>query len=153
MCCARADSLTFAFVMTNALLRVDDDRVAFVDWMQQRGADVDTILRASDVRPEWHRLLCEMHKWMSRLGDDRCRTALPRASVSLDEIVAQRRIVRLLLPGVDDHAAVFCTSLASLLALRADEPADLLCAIDAAMTDVEAPPHTSQSRPRSLVTV
>jgi hypothetical protein len=137
--------------MTNALLRVDHDRAAFVEWMQQRGMCVDDILRAGDVRAEWHQLLCEMRKWMSRLPESRCRTALPRATVTLEEIVAQRRVVRLLLPGVDDHAAAFCASLASLLALRADDPADLLCAIDAAMTDVEAPPHTSQARPRSLV--
>ena len=153
MCCARPDSLTFASVITNALLRVDDDRAAFVQWMHERGACVDDILRAVDVRAEWHRLLCEMRKWMSRLPDGRCRTALPRASVTLEEIVAQRRVVRLLLPGVDEHAAVFCATLASLLALRADDPVDLLCAIDAAMTDDEAPAHTSQSRPRSLVTV
>jgi hypothetical protein len=137
--------------MTSALLRVDDDRVAFVDWMHQRGTCTDEILRAADVRPEWHRLLCEMRKWMSRLPEGRCRGALPRAAVTLEEIVAQRRVVRLLLSGLDDHAAVFCVSLASLLALRADDPADLLCAIDAAMTDVEAPAYTSQSRPRSLV--
>ena len=153
MCCARPDSLTFAFVMTSALLRVDDDRAAFVEFMHERGSCVDDILRASDVRTEWHRVLCEMRKWMSRLPDGRCRTALPRASVTVEEIVAQRRVVRLLLPGIDDHASVFCAALPSLLALRADDPADLLCAIDAAMTDVEAPPHTSQSRPRALVAV
>ena len=153
MCGARPDSLTFASVMASALLRVDDDRDAFVEWMHQRGTCVDDILRAGDVRAEWHRLLCEMRKWMSRLPDGRCRTALPRASVTLEEIVAQRRVVRLLLPGIDDHAATFCATLGSLLALRADDPADLLCAIDAAMTDVEAPPHTSQSRPRSLLAV
>jgi hypothetical protein len=153
MCCARSDSLTFAFVMTSALLRVDNDRAAFVEWMYARGTCVDDILHAADVCAEWHRLLCEMRKWMSGLPDSRCRSSLPRASVTLEEIVAQRRVVRLLLPGVDDHAAAFCATLASLLALRVDDPTDLLCAIDAAMTDVEAPPYTSQSRPRSLLSV
>jgi hypothetical protein len=73
--------------------------------------------------------------------------------MSLEEIVVQRRLVRLLLPTVDDHASVFCVSLASLLALRADDPTDLLCAIDAAVIDVDAPAHTSQSAPRVLVHV
>ena len=144
-------SLAFATVMTNALVRIDQGRAEFIEWMSQRGAGVDDILRASDVRPQWHRLLCEMRSWMSRSQTGRCRTQLPRAPITLEEIVVQRRLVRLLLPAVDDHASVFCVSLASLLALRADDPTDLLCAIDAAMTDSDAPAHTSQSPPRLLV--
>ena len=151
MCCARAMSLAFAIVMTNALVRIDQGRAEFIEWMSQRGAGVDDILRASDVRPQWHRLLCEMRSWMSRSQPGRCRTQLPRAPITLEEIVVQRRLVRLLLPAVDDHASVFCVSLASLLALRTDDPTDLLCAIDAAMTDSDAPQHTSQSLPRLLV--
>ena len=151
MCCARGMSLAFANVMTNALVRIDQGRAEFVEWMSARGDCVDDILRASDVRLQWHRLLCEMRSWMSRSQETRCRTPLPRAPITLEEIVVQRRLVRLLLPAVDDHASVFCVSLASLLALRADDPTELLCAIDAAMTDSDAPPHTSQSPPRLLV--
>ena len=150
MCCARAMSLAFADVMTNALVRVDQGRAEFVEWMSEHGTCVDDILRASDVRPHWHQLLCEMRTWMNRAPEARC-AGLPRAAITLEEIVVQRRLVRLLLPGVDDHVSVFCVSLASLLALRADDPSDLLCAIDAAMTDSDAPVHTSQSTPRSLV--
>jgi hypothetical protein len=138
--------------MSHALLRADEDRAAFVEWMHARGTCVDDILRANDVRAEWHRLLCAMRQWLNKLpgaGGNR----LPRATVTLDEIVAQRRVVRLLLPDIDDHAAVFCASLASLLALRIDDPAALLGAIDAAMTDTDPPLHTSQARPRSLVAV
>ena len=153
MCCARAMSLAFASVMTNALVRVDQGSTEFVEWMSERGTCVDDILRASDVRPHWHRLMCEMRSWTSRAQEPRCRTALPRASITLEEIVVQRRLVRLLLPAVDDHASVFCVSLASLLALCADDPTDLLCAIDAAMTDSVAPAHTSQAAPRSLASV
>jgi hypothetical protein len=119
--------------------------------MSARGACVDDILRASDVRAQWHQLLCEMRAWMSRTQHLRCHSGLPRAPITLEEIVVQRRLVRLLLPAVEDHIAVFCVSLASLLALRADDPTDLLCAIDAAMTDCNAPEHTSQSAPRPLV--
>ena len=151
MCCARGMSLAFATVMTNALVRIDQGRAEFFEWMSQRGACVDDILRASDVRPQWRRLLCEMRSWMSRSQAARCPTQLPRAPITIEEIVVQRRLVRLLLPAVDDHASVFCVSLASLLALRADDPTDLLCAIDAAMTDCDAPAHTSQSLPRLLV--
>lgn len=150
---ARAMSLAFTNVMTNALVRIDQDRADFVEWMSARGACVDDILRASDVRVQWHRLLCEMRIWMNRSRHARCQTPLPRASVTLEEIVVQRRLVRLLLPSVDDHASVFCVSLASLLALSTDDPSDLLCAIDAAMTDSDPPAHTSQSAPRSLVQV
>ena len=153
MCCARAMSLAFAFVMTNALVRVDKGRDDFVAWMNERGACVDDILRSVDVRPQWHRLLCEMRSWMARSQTARCHTGLPRAPITLEEIVVQRRLVRLLLPDVDDHVSVFCVSLASLLALQADDPTELLGAIDAAMTDGEAPPHTSQVGPRALVGV
>jgi hypothetical protein len=153
MCCARVMSLAFASVMTNALVRIDQGRDEFIEWMTTRGACVDDILRASDVRPQWHRLLCEMRAWMSRSQAARCHTGLPRAPITLEEIVVQRRLVRLLLPAVDDHASLFCVSLASLLALRTEDPTDLLCAIDAAMTDVDAPEHTSQSAPRLLVRV
>lgn len=152
-CCARARSLAFAFVMTNALMRVDQDRDDFVDWMHNRGTCVDDILRSSDVRAQWHHLLCGMRAWMSRSQPTRCHTGLPRASVSFEEIVVQRCVVRLLLPRVDDHAELFCVSLASLLALRSDDPTELLLAIDAAMTDDDPPPHTSQSLPRELATV
>jgi hypothetical protein len=137
--------------MTNALMRVDRDRDQFVAWMQLRGTCVDDVLRSSDVREQWHRLLCGMRTWMSRSQSARCHTGLPREFVTLEEIVVQRCVVRLLLPGVDDPAELFCVSLATLLALRTDDPSDLLCAIDAAMTNDEAPPHTSQSRPRMLV--
>lgn len=153
MCCARVMSLAFAAVLTNALVRIDQGRAEFIEWMSARGASVDDILRAGDVRPQWHRLLCEMRAWMGRSKEGRCHTGLPRVPISLEEIVVQRRLVRLLLPTVDDHASVFCVSLASLLALRADDPTDLLCAIDAAVTDVHAPAHTSQSAPRVLVHV
>ena len=136
--------------MSDALLRVDSGRDAFVKWMHERGASVEDILHARDVRPEWHRLLCEMQQWLRRVPGASDCARLPRVPVSLDEIVAQRRIVRVLLPHVDDHAAVFCAALASLLALHADDPADLLGAIDAAMTDRDAPAHTSQARPRAL---
>jgi hypothetical protein len=152
-CCARTISLAFAYVMTNALMRVDQDHDDFVDWMHIRGTCVDDILRSSDVRPQWHRLLCGMRSWMSRSQPARCHTGLPRACVSLEEIVVQRCVVRLLLPRVDDHAELFCVSLASLLALRSDDPTELLLAIDAAMTDDDPPPHTSQSLPRELATV
>jgi len=151
MCCARAMSLAFAAVMSNALMRVDEGGDEFVEWMQQRGACVDDILGSSDVRPQWHSLLCEMRSWMARSQMPRCLTALPRAPITLEEIVVQRRMVRLLLPSVEDHVSIFCVSLASLLALHADDPTDLLDAIDAAMTDGEPPPHTSQSSPRTLV--
>jgi len=144
MCCLRVMSLAFATVMTNALVRIDQGRAEFIEWMSARGACVDDIVRASDVRPEWHQLLCEMRAWMSRSQKARCHSWF-------EEIVVQRRLVRLLLPEVGDHASVFCVSLASLLALRADDPTDLLCAIDAAMTSGEAPEHTSQSAPRPLV--
>ena len=137
-------------VMTNALVRIDQGRVEFVEWMSERGACVEDILRADDVRPQWHRLLCEMRTWMNRSPHPRCQP-LPRASITLEEIVVQRRLVRLLLPAVDDHASIFCVSLASLLALRTDDPTDLLGAIDAAMTDSDAPADTSQAAPRSLV--
>ena len=153
MCCARAMSLAFANVMTNALVRVDQGRAEFVEWMSERGACVDDILHASDVRPQWHRLLCEMRAWTARSRGNRCDAALPRASITLEEIVVQRRLVRLLLPAVEDHASVFCVSLASLHAFHTDDPTDLLCAIDAAVTDAEAPANTSQSPPRSLVRV
>jgi hypothetical protein len=153
MCCARAMSLAFAIVMTNTLVRIDEGRAEFVEWMNERGACVDDILRAGDVRPHWRRLLCEMRAWMSRSQGARCQTPLPRAPITLEEIIAQRRLVRLLLPTVDDHASVFCVSLASLLALHAVEPTDLLCAIDAAMIDGDAPANTSQSAPRLLVRV
>ena len=151
MCVRARDVASVRNVMTNALVRIDQGRAEFVEWMSQRGACVDDILRASDVRPQWHRLLCEMRSWMSRSQPGRCRTQLPRAPITLEEIVVQRRLVRLLLPAVDDHASVFCVSLASLLALRTDDPTDLLCAIDAAMTDSDAPAHTSQSLHRLLV--
>jgi hypothetical protein len=137
--------------MSDALLRVDAGRDAFVEWMRDRGASVDDVLRSSDVRNEWHRLLCSMQQWLNRLHGSRAQMRLPRRTVTFDEIVAQRRVVRVLLPGVDDHAALFCATLASLLALDADESADLLGAIDAAMTDDEAPLYTSQARPRALV--
>ena len=150
MLCAR-DVASVRDVMTNALVRVDQGRAEFVEWMSERGTCVDDILRAGDVRPHWHQLLCEMRTWMNRAPEARCQAGLPRESITLEEIVVQRRLVRLLLPGVDDHASVFCVSLASLLALRADDPSDLLCAIDAAMTDSDAPAHTSRSAPRSLV--
>ncbi|MEO5841850.1 MAG: hypothetical protein ABIQ73_00930 [Acidimicrobiales bacterium] len=140
-------------MLTNALVRIDQGRAEFIEWMSERGACVDDILRASDVRPQWHQLLCEMRAWMSRSQGTRCHTGLPRAPITLEEIVVQRRLVRLLLPAVDDHASIFCVSLASLLALRADDPTDLLGAIDAAMTDVDAPAHTSQSAPRLLARV
>ena len=153
MCCACTMSLAFATVITNALVRVDKDRAEFVEWMSARGTCVEDILRASDVRPLWHRLLCEMRAWMSRSQQAPCATGLPRVPITLEEIVVQRRLVRLLLPSVDDHVSVFCVSLASLLALHTDDPSDLLCAIDAAMIDADAPPHTSQSAPRSLVQV
>jgi len=139
-------------VMTNALLRVDGDHDEFVEWIHARGKCVDDVLRSSDVREQWHRLLCAMRAWMSRSQPSRCHTGLPRAFVTLEEVVVQRCVVRLLLPGVDDPAELFCVSLASLLALRADDPSELLCAIDAAMTDDEAPQNTSQSQPRVLVT-
>ena len=153
MCSPRAMSLAFSVVMTNALVRIDQGRAEFVEWMSARGACVDDILRATDVRPQWHRLLCEMRAWMSRSPHTRCQTPLPRASITLEEIVVQRRLVKLLLPAVQDHASVFCVSLASLLALRTDDPSELLGAIDAAMTDAEAPAHTSQAAPRPLVGV
>jgi hypothetical protein len=145
-------SLAFSDVMTNALVRIDQGRAEFVEWMTERGACVDDILRAADVRPQWHRLLCEMRAWMGR-SRARCQTPLPRASITLEEIVVQRRLVKLLLPSVEDHASVFCVSLASLLALRSDDPSELLYAIDAAMTDADAPAHTSQAAPRPLVGV
>jgi hypothetical protein len=153
MCCARTISLASAAVISNALVRVDNGHDEFVAWMHERGASVDDILRSTDVRPQWHRLLCEMRSWMARTPASRCHTGLPRAPITLEEIAVQRRLVRLLLPGVDDHVSVFCVSLASLLALHADDPSELLGAIDAAMTDVDAPPHTSQSAPRTLVGV
>ena len=139
--------------MSNALVRIDQGRAEFVEWMSERGACVDEILRATDVRPQWHRLLCEMRAWLGRSQKARCHTALPRAPITLEEIVVQRRLVKLLLPAVEDHASVFCVSLASLLALRTDDPSELLCAIDAAVTDSDAPAHTSQSAPRPLVGV
>jgi hypothetical protein len=139
--------------MSDALLRVDADRDAFVEWMHERGSCIEDILRADDVRIGWHRLLCGMQQWVNRLPGPRVSTRLPRVAVSLDEIVAQRRVVRLLLPGVDEPAALFCVALASVLALHADEPADLLAAIDAAMTDDAAPAHTSQASPRVLLAV
>jgi hypothetical protein len=139
--------------MSDGLLRVDADRHAFVEWMHERGSCIEDILCADDVRSEWHRLLCGMQQWANRLPGARVSTRLPRVAVSLDEIVAQRRVVRLLLPGVEEPAALFCVTLASLLALHADEPAELLAAIDAAMTDDDAPAHTSQARPHVLVAV
>lgn len=152
MCCARVMSLAFAAVITNALVRIDQGRAEFIEWMSERGTCTDDILRAGDVRPQWHQLLCEMRAWMSRSQRARCHSGLPRAPITLEEIVVQRRLVRLLLPALEDHASVFCVSLASLLALCADDPTDLLWAIDAATTNGEAPEHTSQSAPRPLVT-
>jgi hypothetical protein len=133
--------------MSRVLMRVDADRDVFVKWMHERGSCVDEILRSPDVRLEWHRLLCAMKQWSDRMPGTRDRVRLPRVVMTLDEIVVQRRLVRVLLPHLDDHAAIFCAALASLLALHADDPDDLLCAIDAAMTGVGAPPNTSQARP------
>ena len=146
-------SLAFRIVMTNALVRVDEGRDEFMKWVCERGATIDEILRSRDVNPQWHRLLCEMRSWLAHRQSSRCQTVLPCAPVTLEEIIIQRRMVRLLLPSVDDHASLFCVCLASLLALHADDPTDLLGAIDAAVTDREAPPHSSQSSPRALVGV
>jgi hypothetical protein len=139
--------------MSDALLRIDAGRDAFVEWMHERGTCVEDILRSDDVRAEWHRLLCAMQQWQHRLTGGCCHARLPRVAVTLEEIVAQRRVVRVLLPHVEEHAALFCATLASLLALHGDDPAGLLGAIDAAMTDDDAPANTSQARPRVLVSI
>jgi hypothetical protein len=121
-------------MLSAVLIRTQTERNDFIEWMQQRGATVAGILRSCDVKARWLAMLQSMQRWQGLDVEDDSPLAQPRQTFDCDAVVAQRGIVRILLPDLDDHASVFCAAAATLLALDSEDSFELLVAIEAAFT-------------------
>ncbi len=121
-------------MLSAVLVRSETERDDFVAWMHKRGTTVSQIVGSCDVKARWLAMLQQVQRWHGGDVEDDSPLAQPRAALSLDAVVAQRRLVRTFLPHLSDHASVFCASLATLLALEAHDPLELLVAIEAAFT-------------------
>ena len=121
-------------MLSAVLIRTQSERNDFIEWMQQRGATVAEVLRSCGVKTRWLAMLQNMQRWQGLDVEDDSPLAQPRPTFGFDAVVAQRGMVRMLLPDVVDHTSVFCAAVATLLALDSEESFELLVAIEAAFT-------------------